>query len=201
VRRNTRSSSLVRVPAFQARVASPAKSATSQSSPTSSRTSSSTWKTGCRAADSGSSSSSSTRANGTSRRSSASSCASRTRPSSSRKVGSPEVSVRSGTRPPNGPATMSSSSSGSAAGMVVPMTRSSPEPSRVSSSASAACTTRYGVASLALASVHSRWCVSASSRSGTDPAGTGAPSTAAGGRGRSVGSAVSGAMPDRVSFQ
>ncbi len=147
--------------------------------------------------DGGSDSAATTRSNGTSRWASAGRAASRIRSSSSTNVGSPEVSVRSATRSVKGPITPFRLSSSSWRGSTVPSTMSVPEPSRVSSIASAACTAMNVVAPCSSAASANLSCASASRLSGTESARCDARC----GRGRSMGSGIVAATSASASFQ
>ena len=149
-----------------------------------------TWKSGFRARERAGLTFSTTCSNGTSWLAWAIRLTSRTRATSSRKSGSPAVSVRSTSVFTKNP-TSSSSASSVRPAIGVPNGMSVPAPSRVSRPASAACSTMNNVAPLAWASASSfRW-TSAPTRKSTM-----APSfDATAGRARSTGSTSSSGSP------
>ncbi len=127
-----------------------------------------TWNSGWRAIERAGLTSSTSRSNGRSWCAYAARSVSRTRPTSSRKLGSPPVSVRSTSVLTNIP-TRSSSASSVRPAIGLPIGMSVPAPSRVSSAASAACTTMNRLAPDSRASAVSRRCVSASRTTGIVP--------------------------------
>ncbi len=155
-----------------------------------------TWNSGWRAIERAGLTSSTSRSNGRSWCAYAARSVSRTRPTSSRKLGSPPVSVRSTSVLTNIP-TRSSSASSVRPAITDPMGMSVPAPSRVSSAASAACTTMNRLAFASRASFTNAACSSGSiSRWTVSPRWV-----AVAGRGRSAGSSSWSGSPSSADRQ